>query len=301
MNITAHRRLWFSISGSFALASLVIIFWNGLNLGLDFTGGVRMAVEISQEKEVNLQDINNFFQEKKAAGFLTKNANVQPINNNGFLLTFEELSDEKTNEIKTEFLEKFSATEKQFQRVDSSVGASFKRKSIWAIGMVLVGIVLFVAWAFRRVPKAINPWRFGGVAILALAHDILILLGVFALLGAFVDIELGLTFITALLATLGFSVNDTIVTLDRLRENIRTQKAHETFEDVVEKSIQQTLRRSLFTSVSTLLPLVSLFIWGAESITWFVLALIVGIIVGTYSSIFVASPVLITWKKIADK
>jgi len=301
MNITAHRRLWFSISGSFALASLVIIFWNGLNLGLDFTGGVRMAVEISQEKEVNLQDINNFFQEKKAAGFLTKNANVQPINNNGFLLTFEELSDEKTNEIKTEFLEKFSATEKQFQRVDSSVGASFKRKSIWAIGMVLVGIVLFVAWAFRRVPKAINPWRFGGVAILALAHDILILLGVFALLGAFVDIDLGLTFITALLATLGFSVNDTIVTLDRLRENIRTQKAHETFEDVVEKSIQQTLRRSLFTSVSTLLPLVSLFIWGAESITWFVLALIVGIIVGTYSSIFVASPVLITWKKIADK
>ena len=188
-----------------------------------------------------------------------------------------------------------------YRKVDSAVGASFKTKAFYAILAALVGIIFFVAWAFRKVPAVINPWRFGGVAIAALFHDILIILGIFVWLGATRDIELDLSFITALLATLGFSVNDTIVILDRVRENIRLQKAHETFEDTVENSVQQTLMRSINTSISTLLPLCALLIFGADSIFYFVLALTLGIVVGTYSSIFLAAPLLVSWKKWGDR
>jgi preprotein translocase subunit SecF len=172
---------------------------------------------------------------------------------------------------------------------------------MYAIFFALAGIIIFVAIAFRKVPKTVNPWRFGAVAIIALIHDILIIVAVFAVLGYFVDIELDLQFITALLATLGFSVNDTIVILDRVRENINIQRASETFEDVIEKSIQQTLRRSINTSVSTLLPLIGLLIFGSEAIFYFILALTVGIVAGTYSSIFIAAPALAAWKNFADK
>jgi preprotein translocase subunit SecF len=188
-----------------------------------------------------------------------------------------------------------------FRRVDSSIGSHFKTKAMYAIFFALAGIIIFVAIAFRKVPKTVNPWRFGAVAIIALIHDILIIVAVFAVLGYFVDIELDLQFITALLATLGFSVNDTIVILDRVRENINIQRASETFEDVIEKSIQQTLRRSINTSVSTLLPLIGLLIFGSEAIFYFILALTVGIVAGTYSSIFIAAPALAAWKNFADK
>ena len=158
-----------------------------------------------------------------------------------------------------------------------------------------------MAWAFRKIPASISPWRFGAVAIIALLHDILIVLGIFTILGFVLDVELDLTFITALLATLGFSVNDTIVILDRVRENIKKQGKDETFEDTVEKSVQQTLARSINTSISTLIPLVSLLFLGADSIFYFVLALTLGIAIGTYSSIFLAAPMLVTLKNWADK
>ncbi|MCL4165246.1 UNVERIFIED_CONTAM: hypothetical protein GTU68_050770, partial [Idotea baltica] len=188
-----------------------------------------------------------------------------------------------------------------YRKIDSSIGESFKRKAIWALLTTLAGIIIFVAWAFRMIPKTISPWRFGSVAIIALFHDVLIVLGVFTILGFALDVELDLSFITALLATLGFSVNDTIVILDRVRENIRTQKSDETFEDTVEKSVQQTLARSINTSISTLIPLIALLVLGAQSIFYFVLALTIGIAVGTYSSIFLAAPMLVSLKDWYDK
>jgi preprotein translocase subunit SecF len=297
MNITALRRIWFSISAALLLISITIVGVFGLNLGLDFTGGARWDLQF--EQETSTEALNIFFATRTE---LTQEVSIQASTDNTYLITIEDLPDASIQAIREDLTTSVGAYEQtSFRKVDATIGQSFKQKSIYAIAAALIGIILFVAFAFRKIPEAVNPWRFGGVAIAALLHDIIIVLGIFVLLGALYDVELDLPFITALLATLGFSVNDTIVVLDRVRENIRLQKSNETFEDTVEKSVQQTLFRSLNTSVSTLLPLFALLYFGAESIFFFVLALTVGIMIGTYSSIFLAAPLLVEWKNFADK
>ena len=295
-NITENRKIWLGFSGVMVAISFAIFLFLGLNLGLDFLGGLRWTVQFDQPTQS--QSIANFFKTKE----LNKKVQIQTSSENKFLITLEELEDKRFQKIAGEMQEQIGKyKEVAFRRVDSSIGAHFKSKAFYAIVFALIGIIIFVAYAFRKVPKTINPWRFGAVAIFALIHDILIILAVFSLLGMFFDIELDLQFITALLATLGFSVNDTIVILDRVRENINIQKSKESFEDVIEKSIKQTLLRSINTSVSTLLPLICLLIFGSDAIFFFILALIVGIVAGTYSSIFIAAPLLVTWKNLADK
>lgn len=297
MNITALRRIWFSISAALLIASIGLVATLGLNLGLDFTGGARWDVQFTED--TTAEELTTFFASRSE---LSQDVDIQTSTDNTFLVTIEDLPDADIQTISDALAAEVGVFEQtSYRKVDATIGQSFKRKSLYAIATALIGIILFVAFAFRRIPEAINPWRFGGVAIAALLHDILIVLGLFVLLGYLFDVELDLPFITALLATLGFSVNDTIVILDRVRENIRLQKASETFEDTVEKSVQQTLWRSINTSVSTLLPLVALLYWGAESIFFFVLALCVGILVGTYSSIFLAAPMLVEWKRWADR
>ena len=295
-NITAHRKLWLTLSGVVVAISLAIVTIFGMNLGLDFLGGIRWTVQFDQA--IQTENLAGFFDTKS----LEKKVQIQKADGNKFLVTMESMEDAKLDEIKLDMTEKLGTYEEiAFRRVDSSIGAHFKTQAGYAILFALIGIIIFVAIAFRKVPKTVNPWRFGGVAIIALIHDILIILAAFTLLGYFLDIELDLQFITALLATLGFSVNDTIVILDRVRENINTQRASETFEDVIEKSIKQTLRRSINTSISTLLPLIGLLIFGSQSIFFFILALTIGIVAGTYSSIFIAAPALVSWKNMVDK
>lgn len=297
MNITALRRLWFSISATLMLVSIVVVATLGLNLGLDFTGGARWDVKFAEPTTVT--ELETFFATREE---LSQAVNIQTSTDNTYLITIEDLADGSISQISEALGSEVGAFEQtSYRKVDATIGQSFKQKSLYAIATALIGIILFVAFVFRRIPAAINPWRFGGVAIAALFHDIIIVLGIFVLLGFLLDVELDLPFITALLATLGFSVNDTIVILDRVRENIRLQKSTETFEDTVEKSVQQTLWRSINTSISTLLPLVALLYWGADSIFFFVLALVIGIIIGTYSSIFLAAPLLVEWKNWADK
>ncbi len=299
MNITKTRRTWFTISGIAVGVSIVCSLFFGLNLGLDFTGGARWDMKFNDQLSISNDQLKTFFDGRTE---LTKDVKIQTSDEGNFLVTIEDMSDEQiqtmTANLKTEVGE--FETE-SYRKVDATIGASFKEKSFWAIMAALMGIILFVAFAFRKIPNTINPWRFGGVAIAALFHDIIIVLGVFTVLGFMFGTELDLPFITALLATLGFSVNDTIVILDRVRENVRQQKPHETFEDAIEKSVQQTIKRSINTSISTLLPLIALLIWGANSIFFFVLALTIGIVIGTYSSIFLAAPMLAEWKVWADK
>jgi preprotein translocase subunit SecF len=296
MNITKLRNVWFSISGLLLIASVGVMIVFGFQLGLDFTGGARWQLKF--DKTTTQSALTDFFATQTQ---LTQTPVIQATDNNMFLITLEDLSDDDIKKLSDALTSRVGTfTEESYQKVNSNVGASFKRKSIMAVIVALGGIILFVAFAFRKIPASINPWRFGSVAIIALFHDILIVLGVFVLLGYYINVELDLTFITALLATLGFSVNDTIVILDRVRENIRLQKIHETFEDTIEKSIKQTLFRSINTSLSTLFPLIGLLIFGAESIFFFVLALTLGIVVGTYSSIFLAAPLLVSWKNWGD-
>ena len=297
INITKHRRLWFTISGILVGLSIMATIIFGFRLGLDFTGGARWTVHFHEET-LERSTVNDFFGDLE---LISQEPQIQTSEGGDYLITIESLSDETLQQISDKMYEEVGAFDQiSYRKVDSTIGQSFKKKAIAAIFMALIGIILFVAYAFRKIPKSVNPWRFGAVAIIALFHDVLIILGVFTVLGAVTGVELDLAFITALLATLGFSVNDTIVILDRVRENLRLQKINESFEDSIEKSIEQTLQRSINTSVSTLFPLLALLFFGASSIFFFVLALTIGIAVGTYSSIFLAAPLLVSMKAWGD-
>jgi len=298
INITRSRKLWFSVSGFLFAASIAVSLLLPIRLGLDFTGGARWTVNF-HEKPMERERVVSFF---KSLDVLTQEPQIQTTDEGYFLITIESLSDENIQKISDDMYKKVGEFDQiSYRKVDSTIGKSFQRKAISAIIITLVAITLFIALAFRKVPKAINPWRFGIVTIVALFHDVFVVFGTFVILGYFLNhVEMDLPFLTALLATLGFSVNDTIVILDRVRENIRSQKMNETFEDTVEKSIQETLFRSLATSVSTVIPLLTLLFFGAESIFYFVLALAIGITIGTYSSIFIAAPLLVSWKNWSD-
>lgn len=180
-----------------------------------------------------------------------------------------------------------------YESIGPLIGAELKRKSVYAILLVLVAILLYISWVFRKVSKPVASWKYGVAAIIALFHDVVIVLGVFAVLGHFYNVEINTPFIAAVLTVLGYSVNDTIVVFDRIRENL--PKSNEDFEGTVNTSLNQTIVRSINTSLTVLLVLFCILIFGGSTIREFVLALLIGIFVGTYSSIFIASPILVIW------
>lgn len=186
--------------------------------------------------------------------------------------------------------------ETRFSTVGATVGESLQSKAILAVIIASIMIVLYIALAFRRIPKYVGKWRFGLTAIAALIHDLAIMLGVYIYLGIFLNVEVDALFITAMLTVLGFSVHDTIVVFDRIREKLKYQKREETFTDIANQALNETMARSINTSFSTLLVLLTLFLFGAASIKFFVLSLIVGIVAGTYSSVLIATPLLVDWQ-----
>ncbi|MFA6305860.1 MAG: protein translocase subunit SecF [Candidatus Gracilibacteria bacterium] len=191
--------------------------------------------------------------------------------------------------------------EKRFTTMGAIVGSSMLQKALIAVVMASVMIILYISFAFRKIPKQLNPWRFGISAVVALIHDVTIVTGIFIILGKVLNVEIDALFITAMLTVLGYSVNDTIVIFDRLRENILTYGKFDNFAQVTDVALNQTLRRSIGTAMSTLIALMSVLIFGAGNIFYFILALTIGIAFGTYSSIFIAPPILVYWKEWADK
>ncbi len=186
--------------------------------------------------------------------------------------------------------------EKRFDSIGPVIGNELKSTAVWAVAIALIGMVLYIGWAFRKVSRPVSSFKYGISATIALFHDVVITLGAFSVLGHFYNVEIGLPFMAAILAILGYSVNDTIVVFDRTRENL-IKSGSENFEDTVNKSVNETLIRSLNSSFTTLLVLFALFLFGGETIKYFIAALLVGISFGTYSSIFIASPLLVTWQK----
>ncbi len=191
--------------------------------------------------------------------------------------------------------------EKKFTTIGPTVGESLRQKALLSLSVTLIGMILFIAFAFRKVPKKISPWKFGVCAVIALLHDVIIPVGVFVLLGQLLHVEVESFFVTALLTVMGFSVHDTIVVFDRIRENLTYQKREETFADVAEKSVHQTFARSINTSLTAMITLLFLFLFGSETTRWFVFTMLIGIGIGTYSSIFIASPLLVAWKERGTK
>ncbi|MBU0706617.1 protein translocase subunit SecF [Patescibacteria group bacterium] len=291
-----YTKVWFAISGLAILIGIGAMISNKLNIGsslvygIDFTGGSIMEFEF--EKGLNPATDELFAAIDEA--YPQSVSQITMTDQNTYIVQSRDMSEEQLQAVRGSVTSAIGGYELlRFNTIGPKIGDTLKRKAVIALGIATVAIVLYIAYAFRKVPKKVSPWRFGFAAILALIHDILITLGVFALL----RFEVNVFFITALLTVMGFSVHDTIVVFDRIRENLKKQGRDDTFGDIADISLNQTMSRSINTSLSTLFPLVALFLWGADAIRLFIFALIVGIIVGTYSSIFIASPILAMWQE----
>ena len=295
MNIIGHKYIYLTLSGLVLLASVVFLFAWGLNLGIDFTGGSLMEIEFSQGAMPSADNVKEVLAPLKL-GDIT----VQPLGERGMVLRFRDI-DEQTHQ---QMLQAFttlkgptSTTERKFDTIGPTIGHVLRIQALEAVGLAALGIVLYIAWAFRRVSKPVASWKYGVVAVSAFIHDVTIPVGVFSFLGHFYGISVDALFITALLTVMGFSVHDTIVIFDRIRENLAKIKQPEAYEQTVNHSVNETISRSINTSLTVILVLLAIFLFGGESTRYFSLTLIIGIIFGTYSSIFVASPLLVIWQQ----
>ena len=296
LDIIGKKNWYFLFSILIIIPGLISMFLWGLNLSIDFTGGSRMVLLLPQKVTNDSRSIiENIIKEEKIT-IVT----IQPSDRELIIKTKQ--INEKQNAAVLKKLQKEIKNIKQeeFETIGPTIGSEITWNAIKSIFFASILIVFYIAWSFRTVPKQTSSWRFGVCAIVALVHDILVLVGIFSILGHFFNVEVDSLFVTAMLTVIGFSVHDTIVVFDRIRENLR-HTVNITFAQVVNDSILQTLVRSLNTSLTAILVLVTLLIFGGPTLRWFIVALIIGITSGTYSSIFNASQLLIVWQELKDK
>jgi preprotein translocase subunit SecF len=288
-NIVSKIKYAYIFSGTLTVLSLVALFVWGLKFDIDFTGGTRMQIQFANSLPSN-QEISDVLKDQNLKSLI-----VQPTGNNQVLIRYASEEDATNKSVFEKITQKYpGATQLRVDYINASVSQELKGKSLWAIFYAVVGIMAYVAWAFRKVSRPVESWKYGAGAVIALIHDILITVGVFAVLGHFFEIEVGVPFIAALLTILGFSVHDTIVVFDRTRENLLKSSGKEKFPEVVNRSLNETLVRSINTSLTVIITLLAIYIFGGESIKYFSLALLVGVTFGTYSSIFIASALLVS-------
>lgn len=276
-------KLWFFITSTLIIIpGLIFILMGGLKFGIDFTGGA--LLEYKFEQSINPDELKTFGQ-------------VVASGDSTYILRTPAVSHAELQNLKSQITEKFGNFEvRREENVGPTIGKELEQKALIALVISWATIILYITFAFRKVPKPASSFRFGVSAIAALVHDVLLLVGVFAILGYFWHVEIDTLFVTALLTVVGFSVHDTIVVFDRVRENL-PKNLGKKFETVVDISISQTLARSLNTSLTVVFVLTALLLFGGETIKWFVVALLVGIISGTYSSIFNAAAILSWWEE----
>lgn len=298
MEILKYKKIYLIFSAVTVSLSFLSVVYFGFNLSIDFKGGT--VYEISYQEKI--PKISQIKQEVKNSGL--KNPIIQKIGDKDFVIKSQEFPDSVRINLRESltFDNQFSFEEKRVKTIGPSVSSELATKSLFAILFVSLVIILFIKFVFRGVSKPVSSFKYGLVAVVALIHDIIIPTGIFAALGAFfVQYQIDVLFVTALLAILGFSVNDTIVVFDRIRENLKNSKEKkikgEKFEKIVGQSLEQTITRSVNTSFTTLFVLASLYFIGGEVLEPFALVLMLGVIGGTYSSIFLASPLLLLIEK----
>ena len=289
LNIIKHYKFWFTVSSVLLAAGIISLSVFGLRLGIDFTGGTLDQLQFTTTP--------NFATVQQVVHADIQGAQIQQAGSTGIDIKTKPLDKPAHDKLLADLKTKAgSFTEISYDSVGPVIGNELKSNAVYELILVSLGIVLYIAYAFRKVTKPITAWKFGWSAIIALLHDLFVVAGIFSLLGHFFKIEVDSLFVTALLTVLGFSVHDTIVVFDRIRENLRTE-AGQPIETIVNHSINQTVVRSLNTSLTVLFVLLALFLFGGVTIKYFVLALFIGIVAGTYSSIFIASPILVLWQR----
>jgi preprotein translocase subunit SecF len=301
MNIVKYQNYFFIVPALAVGLSLAALLMWGLKPGIDLAGG--SLLQVSYQAPVPSQDTVRNAVSALGLG----EVRVQPAEGEwgqGYVLRQRELSAAEHEELLDVLATIGTAREEQFTSIGPSIGQELLRKAWVAIALVVAATILFIAFAFRHVSKPVASWKYGVVAIVTLAHDILVPVGLFALLGHLWGTEVDALFIVALLTILGVSINDTIVVFDRIRENLRGNeeaRRNEAFDVVVGKSISQTIARSVNTSLTVVIVLLALFVWGPEATRAFALTLTVGMLAGTYSSIFLAAPSLVAWERWSRK
>jgi len=271
------------------LASLVCLIVFGLKPGIDFTGGSILEIEYKTERPSN-QEIKETLSDLDLGEVL-----IQSTEERGIILKMKDISEDTHQEVLEKLKENKELEERRFESIGPVIGQELKQKTKIVIILSLLAIVLYIAWAFRKISRPIPSWQYGIASLVALFHDVLIPLGILSVLGKFYGVQITIPVITALLAVLGYSINNTVVVFDRIRENLLRRAG--TYQEIVNNSLNQTLTRSINTSLTTLFVLVAIFFLGGITLKYFALALILGITAGTYSSLFLASPILVAWLK----
>ncbi|MCM8748315.1 protein translocase subunit SecF [Thermomicrobiaceae bacterium CFH 74404] len=288
LDLVGKRYYWFLLSLLVIVPGLVSLMLHGLDLSIDFTGGTLWELQMS--RPVQPGEVRDVL---AARGY--PDSIVQTSQDNVVLIRMKELkegSPEKA-ELAAALRERFGDfTELRIESVGPTLGTAIRNRAVIAVALASLGILAYIAWAFRNTN---NPFLYGIAAIIAMLHDVAVVVGSFSILGWLRGVEVDALFVTALLTIIGFSVHDTIVVFDRIRENL-ARRAAPTFEEIVNYSVVQTLVRSLNTSLTVVFTLLALFLFGGETIRYFVLALLIGVISGTYSSIFNASQILVVWE-----
>ncbi len=297
VQIMKYKTIYFLFSGVLFVASVLLLATVGLKPGIDFSGG--SLLEVSFVGPMPTREAVEDAVEETNVG----TPQVQQVGETGYIIKLPFLNEDQHQVVFKKLSDTFSQEKNVVEERFETIGPAISREIVsraWQVGLlVLLAVILFVAYAFRRVSKPVASWKYGIIAVIALIHDVVITMGAFVLLGTYANVEVGIPFVVALLTILGYSVNDTIVVFDRIRENLIRRPAP-TFAETVETGLRETIARSLITSLATLLVLIALYAFGGESVRYFALALIIGMSFGAYSSIFLASPLLVaaeSWKR----
>lgn len=289
INFLRYRKIYFIFSGILVIGSLACLLLFGLKFGIDFLGGSILEIDFENRPE------NSVIQEK-LEGLNLEEIIIQPIGEQGVILRLKNI-DEVSHQAILKNLEDISKLkELRFENIGPTIGKELRQKTIILVIVSLVALLIYIAISFRKVSWPVSNWMYGVVSIVTLTFDVLIPIAVFALLGKFYNIQFSISIVTALLTILGYTINDKVIIFDRIRENLlRSRESN--FEGLVNKSLNETLWRSLSTGTCTLLVLFFIFFFGGETLKYFALTLIIGIVIGTASSIFLAGPMLVVWLK----
>lgn len=284
-----YSKIYYIFSGVLLLLSIYALSAFGLRLGIDFLGGSILEVEFENRPanpviEEKLKDLN--------LGEII----IQPSGERGVIIRTKEINEEVHQEIIFRLAQISKIDERQFESIGPTIGKELRQRTMLLVIVSLIALLLYVAIAFGRVSRPASSWQYGIISIIALCFDVLLTLGLFAFWGKFYNAQFSIPIITAILTILGYTINDKVIVFDRVRENLLKSRILN-FTELVEQSLNQTIFRSLSTGICTLLVLAAIFLFGGETLKYFSLTLIVGIVVGTYSSLFLASPLLADWVK----
>jgi preprotein translocase subunit SecF len=288
MDFIKYRKIFYIIAVIIVIGSLVSLFSFGLKMGVDFTGGSILEVAYQNERPAN-----QIIQEK-LNGFNLGSLTIQPTGQSGVIIRMENIKEEIHQQILVKLSEIGSLEEKSFESVGPTVGRELANKTLVILALSLLSMMIYIAIAFSGVSRIVPSWKYGVTSALMLLHDVLVPLGVFAILGKFYGVQMTTPVVVALLSVVGYAINNVVVVFDRIRENL-VKKSNLSFTETVNFAIHQTLSRQINTSLTILFPLFFIFFIGGDTLKYFALAIILGLLAGLYSSIFLAGQILVTW------